>query len=307
MNAREFRHHSVGSLMGAARIVLLGVALATACAPAQAPVSAQRPVAEASSRAASVARGRVQTDRYFFELAGREIEYAYYLPSSASEARSLPLVVLLHGLTSSPQAVMRYQGVVEQAEKRGYVVVAPFGYNERGWYGSLGPGRETLGLRGRASNAADPENVGQLSEQDVWNVLEIARQRFRIDPDRTYLMGHSMGGGGSFHLAMRRPGNWAAVAPLSPAIYGDPARVRAMRDLPVIVVQGERDRLVQVENTRRWVKQMRELDMEVRYIEIPGGDHVRSIAANPSIISEVFDFFDAHRGAGGRTSQVLRR
>jgi len=247
----------------------------------------------------AVTRGRVEDGRYYFDLAGQEIEYSYYVPMAYDSARPTPLVILLHGLTSSPRGVLRYQGVTEQAEKRGYLVVAPFGYNERGWYGSMGPGRPPLRLRGRGSNASDPENLGELSEQDVWNVLALARERFNVDPDRIYLMGHSMGGGGSFHLAMRRPDVWAAVAPLSPAIYGDPSRVRAMRALPVIVVQGERDRLVPVENTRRWIEQMEGLGMELRYVEIPGGDHVRSIAANPPIIGQVFDFFDAHTGAGG--------
>lgn len=297
----ELRRSSARPIRRCALAFVALTLILTGCA------SAQRPVAARPTAVTPAAQGRVQFDQYYFDLAGREIEYAYYLPPSYDGSRELPLVVLLHGLTSSPRGVMRYQGVVEQAEKRGYIVVAPFGYNERGWYGSLGPGRETLGLRGRASNASDPENVGELSEQDVWNVLEIIRKRFRIASDRIYLMGHSMGGGGSFHLAMRRPQTWAAVAPLAPAIYGDPARVRTMRDLPVIVVQGERDRLVRVENTRRWVAQMRDLDMDVRYIEIPGGDHVRSIAANPSMISEVFDFFDAHRGAGGRARESAQR
>jgi len=244
-------------------------------------------------------RGRIAVGRYYFDLAEKEVEYSYYVPTAYDPERRTPLVILLHGLTSSPQQVIRYQGVTEQAEKRGYIVVAPFGYNERGWYGSMGPGRPSLGLRGRASNASDPENIGALSEQDVWNVLVLARERFNVDPERIYLMGHSMGGGGSFHLAMRRPDVWAAVAPLSPAIYGDPSRVRAMRALPVIVVQGERDRLVPAANTRRWIAQMEQLGMQLRYVEIPGGDHVRSIASNPAIIGQVFDFFDAHTGAGG--------
>ena len=52
------------------------------------------------------------------------------------------LIVLLHGLGSNPQQVIRYKGIVEQAESRGYIVVAPFGYNERGWYGSRGKAKK---------------------------------------------------------------------------------------------------------------------------------------------------------------------
>jgi hypothetical protein len=34
--------------------------------------------------------------------------------------------------------------------------------------------------------------------------------------------------------------------------------------------------------------------MDYKYIEIKGGDHIFSIAANPAMIAEVFDFFDHH-------------
>jgi predicted peptidase len=40
----------------------------------------------------------------------------------------------------------------------------------------------------------DPAEVTQLSEKDVLNVLEMIREEFNVDDERTYLMGHSMGG-----------------------------------------------------------------------------------------------------------------
>jgi pimeloyl-ACP methyl ester carboxylesterase len=36
---------------------------------------------------------------------------------------------------------------------------------------------------------------------------------------RTYLMGHSMGSAGTFHLAVKYSGNWAATASIAPAAF----------------------------------------------------------------------------------------
>ena len=228
----------------------------------------------------------------FQEAHGENVSYALFVPTAYDPARPAPLVVLLHGLYSNPWQVMHYQGILEEAEKRGYLVAAPFGYNEGGWYGSRGPGKDFgLGIRQRPNM---PDNLGELSEKDVLNVLALVCKDHAVDPKRVYLMGHSMGGGGTLYLGMKYKERWAALAPLAPAIYGNPDQLADIRATPIIVVQGDQDRLVKVENTRRWVARMKELKMDYQYIEIKGGDHLFSICANPVMIAEVFDFFDHH-------------
>jgi len=43
------------------------------------------------------------------------------------------------------------------------------------------------------------------------NVLDMIRKEFNIDENRTYLMGHSMGGAGSIYLGVKYASIWAAV------------------------------------------------------------------------------------------------
>ena len=107
-------------------------------------------------------------------------------------------------------------------------------------------------------------------------------------------MGHSMGGGGTLYLGMKYQERWAAPAVLAPAIYRSPDALEDIREMPVMVVQGDQDRLVHVENTRPWIAKVKDLKMDYRYNEISGGDHIFSICANPVMIGEVFDFFDHH-------------
>src|SRR5215831_7806889 len=238
-----------------------------------------------------VETGKILTRNYDFKEAGKSVDYALYVPTSYKN-RATPLVVLLHGLGSNPAQVMAYDGIASEAEKHGFIVVAPFGYNTSGWYGALGWGKDFK--VGRVPPDS-PNNLGELSEKDVLNVLALIEKEFKIDKKRVYLMGHSMGGGGSLYLGMKYPDKWAALAALAPAIYSSPDELSKIRDLPIIVVQGDKDTLVPVENTRKWIAKMDELKMNHKYIEIPGGNHFQTIFNNPKMIAEVFDFLSKQK------------
>ncbi len=259
----------------------------------------------AAGLAAPPRPGVVETRRYDFKEAGKEMEYALYVPRGYEKGRKAPLLVLLHGLGSNPQQVIRYEGITAEAEKRGYLVVAPYGYNERGWYGSQGKGKGGF-LGGRPD---DPENLGELSEKDVLNVLGIVREEFNIDPARIYLAGHSMGGGGTIYLGGAHPGIWAALAPMSPAYMGSHDILNDIK-APMMVVTGDKDAVVPVSMVRPFAKKMKTMEVEHIYKEIPGGNHGTTFYRNPRLMAEIFDFFDQRsldRGlAGGGNQEPLR-
>lgn len=234
--------------------------------------------------------GEVQVRDHHFDLTDEEIEYRLYVPTSYRVDTVSPLIVLLHGMGGSPR-VIEYDGIIEEAEQRGYIIVAPYGYNERGWYGVFGPGKSFFndGPEGPA-----PDNIGLLSETDVINVFEIIREEFNIDPRRTYLMGHSMGGGGTMYLGGKYSQYWAALGLMAPALFGKTDQLEAIKHIPIFIAQGDADEVVSVELARRWVARMGELEMVHSYVEIPGGDHNEAISENAPLISEIFDFFDKY-------------
>ena len=212
------------------------------------------------------------------------------MPTSYRVDTVSPLIVLLHGLGGSPR-VIEYDGIIEEAEQRGYIIVAPYGYNERGWYGVFGPGKSFFndGPEGPA-----PDNIGLLSETDVINVFEIIREEFNIDPRRTYLMGHSMGGGGTMYLGGKYSQYWAALGLMAPALFGKTDQLEAIKQTPIFITQGDADEVISVELARRWVARMEELEMVHTYVEIAGGDHNEAISGNAPLISQIFDFFDRY-------------
>jgi poly(3-hydroxybutyrate) depolymerase len=226
----------------------------------------------------------IQKKTYDFKEAGKEMEYALFVPSKYDKAKKTPLIVALHGLGGNPQQMIRSKGLTDQAEKYGYLVVAPMGYNSSGWYGVKGgPGG------GFGKKTDEPKNVRELSEKDVMNVLEIVRKDFTVDEKRIYLIGHSMGGAGTWHLGTKYPDIWAGLAPIAPAAFGQPTGLDKVKHIPVIVVQGDKDTLVRPEGTRRWVEKLKELNITHEYLEIPGGGHGDVIGTG---MPKIFEFFE---------------
>ena len=109
--------------------------------------------------------------------------------------------------------------------------------------------------------------MSELSEQDVMTVLELVRKEFNVDNDRTYLMGHSMGG--------KYASNWAALAGIAPAAFlmlNDREEYWGKikdANIPIMIVQVDKDTAVPVTYTRQWIDTMKEIGMTHKYAEHP--------------------------------------
>jgi len=106
-------------------------------------------------------------------------------------------------------------------------------------------------------------------------------------------MGHSIGGAGTYYLAVKDPERWAAIAVLAPAAFQlDPNSLAKIPKMPVMVVHGDMDTAVPVALSRRWTDMMKSLKMDYQYIEVPGGDHGTVISSHQA---QVFAFFAKHK------------
>jgi hypothetical protein len=121
------------------------------------------------------------------------------------------------------------------------------------------------------------------------NVLAFMRAEFDVDEDRICIMGSSMGGAGALYLAVKHPHLWAAVAAGAPPIPSNSETITnfaAIRHMPVILVHGDNDALVNVGVSRRLVSYMKDLGITHEYREIPGGSHPNAIGVGaPWMIS----------------------
>jgi poly(3-hydroxybutyrate) depolymerase len=228
---------------------------------------------------------------YRLDAANEIVPYRMYVPKSYTGTKAFPLIIALHGLGGTEDAFFdNYNKALPPlAESHGYIVAAPLGYRVDGSYGW-----------GLGNPPADPatKRTQELSEQDVMQVLQRVRQQYKIDADRIYLMGHSMGGIGTWKIAPKYPDVWAAIAPVSGS--GVPATLERIRSVPEIIVHGDADPTVNVSGSRNMVAKLKELGTEYKYIEVPGGVHSDVVAPN---MAAIIEFFDAHRKARSTSQQ----
>jgi len=274
----------------ASRIVLaIPVALITA-----APLLAQEPGTVVA------ADTRVQGRSYVFHETGETIQYALFVPSGYDAARKWPLIVGLHGAGRPYDWLMGYAGIIDFAERDGYILVTPLGYHPRGGFGrprppAPPPASPQPGQPSAQAQPPLPSNIAELSEKDVLNVFERTRKEFNIDPDRIYLWGHSMGGGGTYHLAAKYPEIWAGLAVAAPSPPVSLDQFERFKHIPILVMHGDNDQTIPVARSREAVARMRQIGMQHVYVEIKGGDHSLFISKSRDVVSKLFSFFNVVR------------
>lgn len=131
---------------------------------------------------------------YRSSIDGTDQPYRLYVPTGYDGTAAFPLIVALHGTSGSESTLFDKYGdgaIKKAAEKHAALLVSPLGRGVTEYYG--------------------------IGENDVLGVIADVRARYRVDPDRICVTGHSMGGTGAARLALQHPDLFAAAAPLAPA------------------------------------------------------------------------------------------
>jgi hypothetical protein len=108
--------------------------------------------------------------------------YSVWLPPAFDPAVTYPLIVLLHGSTVDAWR----QNIFSYSPKPWAIQVAP---HDRG-----------------------DNFFREIGEVDLDELLAEVAHRYKIDPDRICLSGHSMGGYGAWYQATRRPDQFASIS-----------------------------------------------------------------------------------------------
>jgi len=200
----------------------------------------------------------------------------------------------------------RYQVYVPaewSAKQRWPVILSLHGAGERGDDGlfssELGLGRA---IRRNARAFPFVAVFPQCPESATWAdkhiqemamaALESAIREFRGDRARVYITGLSMGGYGTWEMAMRYPRFFAAIAPVCgglrapngyPEIFSkqvnlntaDPyaEAARKIGAIPVWIFHGARDPVVPVDESRKMAAALKSAGAPVRYTEYPDASH----------------------------------
>ncbi|MCP5520847.1 MAG: prolyl oligopeptidase family serine peptidase [Verrucomicrobiales bacterium] len=175
---------------------------------------------------------------------GGSIPYLIYLPANYADTRDkVPMILFLHGRGESngPLSLVAKWGPPRRlaaGEPMKYLVVSPQCPRSSFW-------------------SADDQ------QQRLLELLAHIKKNFRVDEDRIYLTGLSMGGFGTWRLAADHPEMFAAAAPICGR--GNPETASRLTKLPIWAWHGTDDPTVPVKNS---------IDM-VEAIQAAGGTKVR--------------------------------
>jgi predicted peptidase len=246
-----------------------------------------------------------QQRHYYFEAAKQEMPYRLYVPPSYDPGKPSSLVVALHGYGGNQDYFFAIvPNLKELCDQYGFIFVAPMGYSIGGWYGaplSIPGNYPRSSDSSRAASDSPPPPVAQKSpeeerrerdwsEQDVLNVLELVRQEYSIDPQRIYLMGHSMGGMGTYFLGQKYAHLWAAIAPMSAAMAGVDYSWPRLKNVPIHISVGSTETRT-VATSKEQIRTLEQLNMTAAYLEVPGGTHGSMIAP---AVPDIFKFFSQY-------------
>ena len=209
-------------------------------------------------------------------MAGQTFAYEVYVPRDFNGARAWPVVVSLHG-----------------GGGLGSDGIRP---TENGWAAGIRRDRSLY-----PAIFLFPQARRSWVDREMQDLVILQLDRtiaeFHGDPSRIYLTGFSMGGAGAYRMAYRWPERFAAVVTVAGPVEAgvsappqnleldrqsnpyttqpDPFTVLAtgIRNIPILVFQGDADEVVPVEQSRRIVAALKKAAANVRYTEFPGLNH----------------------------------
>jgi predicted peptidase len=102
-------------------------------------------------------------------------------------------------------------------------------------------------------------------------LLDAIGQKYKVDPDRVYVTGLSMGGFGTWHLAAYAPERLAAIAPICGG--GEIYWAKRFAHLPVWAFHGAKDTGVPLERSQVMVDELKKLGGHPKFTIYPEAGH----------------------------------
>lgn len=201
--------------------------------------------------------------RVFRTAAGTELPYRLFVPPKYDPRRRYPLLIWLHGGAARGTDNLSQIGLgnvdavaaltADSIQRRHPAfVLAPQVPPDGAW------------------RAAGPDTLATTTAA-MLQIIEQLASEFSIDRRRLYLLGHSLGGHGTWDLLAKRPAHFAAAVPIMGA--GDTTIVTARPRAAIWAFAGVLDTAVRIERTRAMVRAFERTGAVVRFTEYPDGRH----------------------------------
>lgn len=175
------------------------------------------------------------------------MNYLLALPKDYDQKPSWPLLLFLHGAGERGDNLdlLKKHGLpklIEAGQQFPFIVVSPQCPKDHWW---------------------EPFELKVLLDDLV--------QKYKVDQDRIYLTGLSMGGFGTWALAAYYPDRFAAIAPVCGG--GDPVWVKRIAHIPVWVFHGAKDPVVPLARSEQMVDALKKKNATVKLTVYPEATH----------------------------------
>jgi len=138
----------------------------------------------------------------------------------------------------------------------------------------------------------------QCPAGEIWSdadllvsLLDDVVAHHRVDPERIYLTGMSMGGRGVWYLAYKHPDRFAAIVPVN-AYAPITDWAKGLKTMPVWVFHGDRDTVVPLSDSEDMVRALRAVGNDAKFTILPGRGHD---IADVYDLPELYEWMLAHR------------
>lgn len=174
--------------------------------------------------------------------------YLLYLPKDYSESdKDFPLVLFLHGSGERGNDLekVKIHGIpklIKEGKEFPFIAVSP-----------------------------------QCPDDIFWNtdiliaLLDEIETNYRVDKNRIYVTGLSMGGHGTWELALRQPERFAAIAPVCG--WSNPDEACKIAHVPAWVFHGAKDMVVPVKAAEDMVEALKKCGSNVKLTIYPEANH----------------------------------
>ena len=195
----------------------------------------------------SAEEGGKQKAAVFEKVIKISVKYLIYLPKDYDQKQSWPLMIFLHGAGERGDNLdtVKLHGppkLIEAGKEFPFIVVSPQCPKDKWW---------------------DPKDLDALLDEIV--------KKYKVDQDRIYLTGLSMGGFGTWAWAAEQPKRFAALVPICGG--GEPEKSRFYANVPIWVFHGGKDPVVPIAQSEKMVEALKKNGGNVKFTVYPEAGH----------------------------------
>ena len=185
---------------------------------------------------------------------GRDRAYCLYVPREYNPKNAWPLMVALHGSGARGEDGLLQTDVGIGRSIRRHAARFP-----------------CLVLMPQCAVKSHWKGAWDKSQDEIAAEIAQTRKDFRVDPDRTYLTGLSMGGFATWSYGAEHVHEFAALMPLCGG--GDPKDAQKLSHIPIWAFHGAEDSSVPPQESRQMVEAVKAAGGDVKYTEYEKVNH----------------------------------